>query len=73
MQHCVLRTANPTPLLNNQGWSTNGVGRRISNKFGYGLMDAGALVRLAREWRMVPEQVRLVIFIQFVFLAHLHV
>lgn len=23
-QHIVLRTANPTPLLNNPGWSVNG-------------------------------------------------
>uniref|UniRef100_A0A7E4ZQC0 P/Homo B domain-containing protein n=1 Tax=Panagrellus redivivus TaxID=6233 RepID=A0A7E4ZQC0_PANRE len=56
MQHLVLRTANPTPLLNNPGWSVNGVGRRISNKFGYGLMDAGALVKLARVWKPVPNQ-----------------
>lgn len=56
MQHIVLRTANPTPLLNNPGWSVNGVGRRISNKFGYGLMDAGAIVRLAKVWVTVPEQ-----------------
>jgi len=56
MQHIVLRTANPNPLLNNPGWAINGVGRRISNKFGYGLMDAGALVKLARVWQTVPEQ-----------------
>lgn len=56
MQHLVLRTANPTPLLQNTGWSKNGVGRYISNKFGYGLMDASALVKLARVWKTVPEQ-----------------
>nr|CDJ84260.1 unnamed protein product [Haemonchus contortus] len=56
MQHIVLRTANPTPLLGNPGWSQNGVGRMISNKFGYGLMDGGALVKLAKTWRTVPEQ-----------------
>ncbi|VDD91762.1 unnamed protein product [Enterobius vermicularis] len=56
MQHLVLRTANPTPLLKNPGWSKNGVGRYISNQFGYGLMDAAALVKLARMWRTVPEQ-----------------
>ncbi|KHN71937.1 Endoprotease bli-4 [Toxocara canis] len=56
MQHVVLRTANPMPLLNNAGWSINGVGRHISNKFGYGLMDAGALVKLAKTWITVPEQ-----------------
>ncbi|GMR53989.1 hypothetical protein PMAYCL1PPCAC_24184 [Pristionchus mayeri] len=56
MQHLVLRTANPTPLLDNPGWSVNGVGRKISNKFGYGLMDGHELVKLAKEWRTVPEQ-----------------
>ncbi|CAG9535619.1 unnamed protein product [Cercopithifilaria johnstoni] len=56
MQHIVLRTANPVPLLNNPGWSVNGVGRRINNKFGYGLMDATALVKLALIWKTVPEQ-----------------
>ncbi|VDN01113.1 unnamed protein product [Thelazia callipaeda] len=56
MQHIVLRTANPVPLLNNPGWSVNGVGRRVNNKFGYGLMDAEALVKLALIWKRVPEQ-----------------
>ena len=55
VQHIVLRTANPQPLLANPGWSTNGVGRRVSSKFGYGLMDAGAIVSLARRWHQVPE------------------
>ncbi|CEF65273.1 Proprotein convertase subtilisin/kexin type 4 [Strongyloides ratti] len=56
IQHIVLRTANPIPLLNNSGWSINGVGRRISNQFGYGLMDAGAIVKLSKIWKNVPEQ-----------------
>uniref|UniRef100_A0A0K0E7I3 P/Homo B domain-containing protein n=1 Tax=Strongyloides stercoralis TaxID=6248 RepID=A0A0K0E7I3_STRER len=56
IQHIVLRTANPIPLLDNPGWSTNGVGRKISNQFGYGLMDAGAIVKLSKVWTTVPEQ-----------------
>ena len=28
----------------------------VSHSFGYGLMDAAAMVRLARRWRTVPEQ-----------------
>ncbi|XGW19896.1 hypothetical protein V3C99_003605 [Haemonchus contortus] len=56
MQHIVLRTANPRPLLGNPGWSRNGVGRMISNLFGYGLMDGGAIVKLAKIWRTLPEQ-----------------
>lgn len=28
----------------------------MSHSFGYGLMDATAMVRLARTWQTVPEQ-----------------
>lgn len=28
----------------------------VSHSFGYGLMDAGAMVRLARVWKSVPPQ-----------------
>lgn len=28
----------------------------MSHSFGYGLMDAAAMVRLAKRWRTVPEQ-----------------
>ena len=50
MQHIVLLTANPTPLLHEDGWSTNAVGKRFNHKFGYGLMDGGAMVDLAKRW-----------------------
>lgn len=53
----VVRTANPTNLgKSDSEWSLNGVGRKVSHSFGYGLMDAAAMVRLARTWRQVPEQ-----------------
>lgn len=32
------------------------MGRKVSHSFGYGLMDAAAMVRLARNWQTVPEQ-----------------
>lgn len=54
MQHMVVRTSNPAPLLDNPGWLKNGVGRWVSNKFGYGLMNAEALVKLAKVWKTVP-------------------
>jgi len=28
----------------------------VSHAFGYGLMDAYAMVKLARNWKTVPEQ-----------------
>ncbi|XP_073835799.1 furin-like protease 1 isoform X2 [Musca autumnalis] len=57
MQHIVVRTAKPANLID-PTWSKNGVGRRVSHSFGYGLMDAAAMVRLARQWKTVPEQQR---------------
>lgn len=28
----------------------------VSHSFGYGLMDAAAMVRVARTWQTVPDQ-----------------
>nr|CAH7745732.1 unnamed protein product [Callosobruchus chinensis] len=55
MQHIVVRTARPQNLIA-PDWQTNGVGRNVSHSFGYGLMDAYAMVQLARNWITVPEQ-----------------
>ncbi|KXJ80378.1 hypothetical protein RP20_CCG025184 [Aedes albopictus] len=55
LQHVVVRTAKPGNLKD-PTWSKNGVGRRVSHSFGYGLMDAAAMVKLARTWKTVPEQ-----------------
>lgn len=55
LQHIVVRTAKPGNLKD-PTWSKNGVGRRVSHSFGYGLMDAAAMVRLARTWKTVPDQ-----------------
>lgn len=55
MQHIVVRTARPQNLIA-PDWQTNGVGRNVSHSFGYGLMDAYAMVQLAKNWVTVPEQ-----------------
>ncbi|XP_052120301.1 furin-like protease 1 isoform X2 [Frankliniella occidentalis] len=57
MQHIVVRTARPANLQSND-WAVNGVGRNVSHSFGYGLMDAHAMVQLARSWKSVPDQHR---------------
>ena len=57
MQHIVVLTSNPDPLLKESGWQTNGVGRKYSHKFGYGLMDAAAMVRAAKRWPGAGKQV----------------
>ncbi|KAL5274649.1 FURIN family protein [Megaselia abdita] len=55
LQHIVVRTAKPANLQDST-WSKNGVGRNVSHSFGYGLMDAAAMVKLAKKWKTVPEQ-----------------
>jgi len=56
MQYLVVLTSRSEPLSNEPGWILNGVKRKVSHKFGYGLMDAGAMVNLAEQWTNVPPQ-----------------
>ena len=55
MQHIVVRTSR-TEKLTSDDFVTNAVGRKVSHKFGYGLLDAAALVDLASRWKTVPAQ-----------------
>ncbi|KAG7160333.1 Furin-like protease 2-like [Homarus americanus] len=56
MQHLVVMSSRFEPLSQERGWFINGIGRSVSHKFGYGLMDAGKLVELAEKWTTVPPQ-----------------
>uniref|UniRef100_A0A5S6QQA5 P/Homo B domain-containing protein n=1 Tax=Trichuris muris TaxID=70415 RepID=A0A5S6QQA5_TRIMR len=56
MQHIVVRTSDPSALLKNSGWITNGAGRKVSSKFGYGIMNAEKLILLGKKWKTVPPQ-----------------
>ncbi|XP_035989142.1 furin-1 [Fundulus heteroclitus] len=62
MQHLVVQTSRPAHLLTND-WTVNGVGRRVSHSYGYGLLDAGAIVSLAKTWTNVGPQRKCVISI----------
>ncbi|XP_066992813.1 furin-like protease 2 [Anabrus simplex] len=56
MQYLVVLSSRSGPLEKESGWTVNGVKRKVSHKFGYGLMDAGAMVSLAEQWTNVPPQ-----------------
>lgn len=56
MQFLVVLTSRPEPLEKESGWILTGSKRKVSHKFGYGLMDAGAMVSLAEKWNTVPAQ-----------------
>lgn len=55
MQHLVVHTSYPFPKDPN--WHTNGAGLSVSHKYGFGVIDAGALVNRALKWQSVPPQV----------------
>lgn len=55
LQHIIVATARPTELKVGD-WVINGAGYHVSHSFGFGLMDASAMVDLARDWQRVPDQ-----------------
>ncbi|XP_075693227.1 neuroendocrine convertase 1 [Rhinoderma darwinii] len=58
MQHLVIWTSEYDPLANNPGWKKNGAGLMVNSRFGFGLLNAKALVDLAdpKTWKGVPEK-----------------
>ena len=58
VQHLIVRTAVVTDA-SDPGWATNAAGRRVSHKYGFGAMDAGALVDHALDWSPVGAQLTL--------------
>ncbi|XP_061622105.1 furin (paired basic amino acid cleaving enzyme) a isoform X2 [Phyllopteryx taeniolatus] len=60
MQHLVVQTSHPAHLATND-WNTNGVGRKVSHSYGYGLLDASGIVALAKTWTSVGPQRKCVI------------
>ena len=49
VQEILLRTARKN-ALSDSGWTNNGAGFRINDKFGFGCVDAAAAVQLASGW-----------------------
>ncbi|NXC77485.1 PCSK4 convertase, partial [Anhinga anhinga] len=57
LQHLVIRTSKPAHLQA-EDWAENGVGRKVSHHYGYGLLDAGLLVQMAKAWTGTRPQRR---------------
>ncbi|XP_042331835.1 proprotein convertase subtilisin/kexin type 6 [Sceloporus undulatus] len=55
IQHLLVKTSRPVHLMA-PDWKTNGAGHRVSHLYGFGLVDAEALVVEAKKWQMVPAQ-----------------
>uniref|UniRef100_A0A6I8NZU5 Proprotein convertase subtilisin/kexin type 5 n=1 Tax=Ornithorhynchus anatinus TaxID=9258 RepID=A0A6I8NZU5_ORNAN len=55
VQHVIVRTSRPGHL-NADDWKTNAAGLKVSHLYGFGLMDAEAMVIEAEKWTTVPQQ-----------------
>lgn len=54
IQYLLIYTSNPTDLQEGD-FSTNGAGLQVGSKFGFGAVDAEAVVTRARFWINVPD------------------
>eukprot|EP00094_Tigriopus_californicus_P007169 TCALIF_06901-PA protein Name:"Similar to Fur1 Furin-like protease 1, isoforms 1/1-X/2 (Drosophila melanogaster)" AED:0.12 eAED:0.12 QI:0/0/0/0.33/1/1/3/0/331 len=61
VQHILIRSADPSLLETHADWNQNGVGRWYSRSFGYGLIDAGKMVTIARNWSLVGNQISCIV------------
>uniref|UniRef100_A0A7N8WU09 Proprotein convertase subtilisin/kexin type 6 n=1 Tax=Mastacembelus armatus TaxID=205130 RepID=A0A7N8WU09_9TELE len=55
VQHLLVKTSRPVHLKADD-WKTNAAGHRVSHLYGFGLVDAEAMVLEAKKWRTVPPQ-----------------
>ena len=55
IQYLIAYSSNPD-ILTGDDWVTNGGGLRVSHYFGFGAIDAEAMVTRAKNWTNVPEQ-----------------
>uniref|UniRef100_A0A8B9LZ52 Proprotein convertase subtilisin/kexin type 6 n=1 Tax=Astyanax mexicanus TaxID=7994 RepID=A0A8B9LZ52_ASTMX len=55
VQHLLVKTSRPVHLKASD-WKTNAAGHKVSHLYGFGLVDAEAMVLEAKKWRSVPSQ-----------------
>ncbi|KAE8737325.1 hypothetical protein FOCC_FOCC017213 [Frankliniella occidentalis] len=59
IQHLTVLTSKRNSLFDAKGrfhWTMNGVGLEFNHLFGFGVLDAGAMVALSKQWRTVPAR-----------------
>jgi len=59
IQHLTVLTSKRNSLFDAKSrfhWTMNGVGLEFNHLFGFGVLDAGAMVALSKEWKTVPAR-----------------
>ena len=57
IQYLIVYTSNSEPLVTDTNHFVNGAGLTVSHQFGFGAIDAEAMVTRAKRWINVPEQI----------------
>ncbi|XP_078401724.1 PC3-like endoprotease variant B isoform X2 [Cetorhinus maximus] len=60
VQHLIVRTSKISDLLNKE-WKINGAGYHIHHKYGFGLLDAGRMLKAALKWKSLGPQRKCVV------------
>ncbi|KAL9969268.1 hypothetical protein ACROYT_G021464 [Oculina patagonica] len=55
VQHIIVESSQVTSPLD-EGWKTNGAGKRYNHKFGFGRLDVSRMVDKALKWKNVDRQ-----------------
>uniref|UniRef100_UPI00398F4CC7 PC3-like endoprotease variant B n=1 Tax=Pristiophorus japonicus TaxID=55135 RepID=UPI00398F4CC7 len=55
VQHLIVRTCKISDPLD-KDWNINGAGYHIHHKYGFGLLDAGRMLKAALEWKNIGPQ-----------------
>ena len=56
IQYLIVYTSNSEPLVTDTNHFVNGAGLTVSHQFGFGAIDAEAMVTRAKRWINVPER-----------------
>lgn len=59
IQHLTVLTSKRNSLFDAKGrfhWTMSGVGLEFNHLFGFGVLDAGAMVALSKQWKTVPAR-----------------
>ncbi|XP_072433688.1 PC3-like endoprotease variant B isoform X1 [Chiloscyllium punctatum] len=60
VQHLIVRTCKISDPLS-KDWKINGAGYHIHHKYGFGLLDAGRMLKAALEWKTLGSQRKCVV------------
>jgi subtilisin family serine protease len=56
LMYIIARTARIPTLDETDDWVINGAGYHVSDKFGFGVLDAGQMAALAQNWTLVQQR-----------------